>query len=103
MGVPGNRVQAYLGPAIGPQAYEVGEEVRAAFLEQDGAAQGAFLPTRPGHWRLDLYAIARQRLGSLGIDAVHGGAFCTYSEPGRFFSYRRDKAAQRMAGCIWRV
>jgi copper oxidase (laccase) domain-containing protein len=103
MGVPGSRLQAYLGPAIGPQAYEVGEEVRAAFLEKDGAAASAFAPTRPGHWRLDLYAIARQRLAAMGVDAVHGGTFCTYSEPERFFSYRRDRAVQRMAGCIWRV
>ena len=103
MGVPGNRLQAYLGPAIGPNAYEVGEEVRDAFLGKDAAAQSAFAPTRPGHWRLDLYAIARQRLASMGVEAVHGGAFCTHAEPGRFFSYRRDKAMQRMAGCIWRV
>ena len=103
MAVAGRDVQAYLGPAIGPRAYEVGEEVRAAFLESDGAAAGAFAPTRPGHWRLDLYAIARQRLAALGVEAVSGGTHCTYSETGLFYSDRRDKAAERMAGCIGRV
>jgi YfiH family protein len=103
MAVPGRDVQAYLGPAIGPRAYEVGEEVRAAFLERESVAAGAFVPTRPGHWRLDLYSIARQRMAALGVASVSGGAHCTYSEPGLFYSYRRDKAAERMAGCIWRV
>lgn len=103
MGVPGREVLAYLGPAIGPRAYEVGEEVRAAFLARDSAAEGAFVPTRPGHWRFDMYAVARQRLAALGVHSVRGGTHCTLSEPGLFFSYRRDKAAERMAGCIWRV
>ena len=103
MGVPGPEVLAYLGPAIGPQAYEVGDEVRAAFLAADGTAAGAFVPTRPGHWRLDMYAVARQRLAAMGVGAVQGGTHCTYSESALFFSYRRDKAAERMAGCIWRV
>lgn len=103
MHVPGERLIAYMGPAIGPQAYEVGDEVREAFLARDRASAGAFAPTRPGHWLLDLYAVARQRLSALGVDAVHGGDHCTYSEPARFFSFRRDKAMQRMAACIWRV
>jgi copper oxidase (laccase) domain-containing protein len=58
---------------------------------------------RPGHWLLDLYAVARQRLSAIGVSAVHGGSHCTFSEPDRFFSFRRDKAMQRMAACIWRV
>ena len=91
------------GPAVGGCCYEVGEEVRAAFLERDGAAGDAFLPTRPGHWRLDLYAIARQRLAAMGVHAVQGGAYCTHTEHRLFYSYRRDQATQRMAGCIWRV
>ena len=103
MAVHGRDVLAYLGPAIGPQAYEVGAEVRAAFVGKDVAAAGAFVPTRPGHWRLDLYAIARQRLAAIGVESVSGGTHCTWSEPGLFYSYRRDKAAERMAGCIWRV
>jgi hypothetical protein len=103
MEVTGGGLQAYLGPAIGPQAYEVGEEVRAAFLDKDGAARDAFVPTRPGHWHLDLYAIARQRLAAMGVDAVQGGTYCTHTEHRLFYSYRRDQATQRMAGCIWRV
>ena len=57
----------------------------------------------PGHWLLDLYAVARQRLAAIGIRTVYGGSHCTFSEPARFFSFRRDKAMQRMAACIWRV
>jgi polyphenol oxidase len=100
---PGDQLTAYLGPAIGPGAYEVGEEVRDAFLLRDAASGSAFSPTRPGHWLLDLYAVARQRLASTGVKDVHGGTHCTYSEPERFFSFRRDQAAQRMAAFIWRV
>ena len=100
---PGDRLLAFLGPAIGPTVYEIGEEVRDAFLGSDPAAAVAFAPTRPGHWRLDLYAVARQRLAALGVRDVYGGGFCTFSQPDRFFSFRRDKAMQRMAACIWRV
>lgn len=103
MGVPGGRMQAWLGPTIGPRAYEVGAEVRDAFLAHDASAASAFTPTRPGHWLLDLYAVARQRLADCGIRSVSGGTHCTYSEEGLFFSFRRDKAMQRMAACIWRV
>ncbi len=103
MRVPGAGLQAWLGPAIGPRAYEVGGEVRDAFVARDAAAAGAFVPTRPGHWLLDLYSIARQRLAACGVGAVYGGDFCTHSEPERFFSFRRDAAMQRMAACIWRV
>src|SRR3954471_22495493 len=80
---------AWLGPAIGPRVYEVGEEVRTAFLERDAAAAAAFAATRPGHWLLDLYAVARQRLAKLGVERVYGGGLCTYSDPERFYSYRR--------------
>jgi hypothetical protein len=103
MAVPPARLLAWLGPAIGPAAYEVGAEVREAFLEKDVQAECAFVPTRPGHWKLDLYAIARQRLAALGIARVSGGGFCTHTEKDRFFSYRRDKAMQRMAAAIWLV
>ena len=103
MRVPGKHMVAYLGPAIGPKAYEVGTEVRDAFLARDPAAATAFSASRPGHWLLDLYAVARQRLAAIGITAVYGGGHCTYSEPDRFFSFRRDKAMQRMVACIWRV
>jgi len=103
MRLPGERLVAYLGPAIGPQSYEVGEEVRDAFLARDAAAASAFSPARPGHWMLDLYAVARQRLAAIGLRTVYGGTYCTFSEPDRFFSFRRDKAMQRMTACIWRV
>ena len=103
MGVPASRVIAWLGPAIGPGAYEIGEEVRDAFLAHDARAAVAFAPSRPGHWRLDLYTVARQRLAAQGIARVSGGGFCTASDAARFFSYRRDKASERMAAAIWLV
>jgi YfiH family protein len=89
---------AWLGPAIGPRVYEVGDEVRAAFLPGE---QSAFVATRPGHWLLDLYAVARRRLEASGVKRVDGGGFCTYSEPQRFFSYRREHATGRMAALVW--
>ena len=95
MGVPPHKLLAWLGPAIGPRVYEVGEEVRAAFL----GYQSALRPTRPGHWLLDLYAVARARLGAL--KHVSGGGFCTFSEPERFYSFRRDRTSERMAAVIW--
>ena len=101
IGVPAQRLLAWLGPAIGPKIYEVGAEVREAFVAKDPRAASAFVATRPGHWNLDLYAVARQRLASLGITRVSGGDFCTHTEKERFFSYRRDKAMQRMAAAIW--
>ena len=95
MGVPRHKVLAWLGPAIGPQAYEVGEDVRAAFAGHDYA----FRPSRPGHWLLDLYAVARRKLE--GVKAVSGGGFCTFTEADRFFSYRRDRTSARMGAFIW--
>ena len=94
-------VTAWLGPAIGPRAYEVGDEVREAFVAHDPAALAAFRPVRRGHWLLDLYAVARQRLAARGVTRVSGGGLCTYSDPRRFFSYRRDGATGRMAALIW--
>ena len=101
MGLPAERVLAWLGPAIGPGAYEIGEEVRAAFLARDPRSDAAFSPTRPAHWHLDLYTIARQRLAARGIARVYGGRWCTFSDPARFFSWRRDRTAARMAAVIW--
>jgi YfiH family protein len=101
MRVQPERIMAWLGPAIGPRVYEVGDEVREAFLCRDVAAEVAFSPTRPGHWLLDLYAVARQRLRSQGVEKIFGGGWCTYSEPQRFYSYRRDHTAGRMAAFIW--
>jgi YfiH family protein len=94
---------AYLGPAIGPAAYEVGAEVREAFVAADrgGDAEGTFAPGRPGKFYADLYALARQRLARSGVVRVYGGGYCTYTERERFFSYRRDGATGRMASLIW--
>jgi len=101
MAVPPGRLLAWLGPAIGAQAYEVGAEVRAAFLARDARAEPAFAPTRPGHWNLDLCAVARQRLEAVGVTRVSGGSYCTASTPTLFYSYRKDKTAERMAALIW--
>ena len=101
MRVPPERLIAWLGPAIGPEAYEIGAEVRAAFLERDALSGSAFRPTRPGHWNLDLYAVARQRLAARGVTRVSGGGFCTASEGARFFSWRGARATGRMAAAIW--
>ncbi|MGN6513846.1 MAG: peptidoglycan editing factor PgeF, partial [Lysobacteraceae bacterium] len=102
MRVPPARVLAWLGPAAGPLAYEVGAEVRDAFLDHDARAAGAFAATRPGHWRVDLDALARQRLSDAGVSRVSGGGLCTIAEPARFFSHRRDQRTGRMATLVWR-
>jgi len=88
---PRERMLAWLGPAIGAVSYEVGEEVRAAFLSHDESAATAFRPTRPGHWSCDLYTLARLRLLAAGVTRVHGGGFDTFTDP-RFYSHRRDGA-----------
>ncbi len=95
---------AWLGPAAGPQAYEIDAVVRDAFLAADPEAASAFVPTRPGHWLIDLYAIARQRLRAAGLAdaAIHGGGRCTISEPDVFFSHRRDGRSGRIATLVWR-
>jgi polyphenol oxidase len=90
-------LQAWMGPAIGPKVYEVGEEVRTALAQY----AFAFQPTRPGHWLLDLYAVARAKLEARGVRKIEGGDFCTYTERERFFSYRRDRDSRRMAALIW--
>ncbi|MFZ4534824.1 peptidoglycan editing factor PgeF [Propionivibrio sp.] len=101
MGVAGRELMAYLGPAIGPQAFEVGEEVRSAFVRRDGNAATAFKPSESGKWLADIYLLARQRLAGQGIDRAFGGSLCTASEADRFFSYRRDGQSGRMASMIW--
>lgn len=101
MKVPGARLLAWLGPAIGPAHYEVGAEVREAFLARDAAAAAAFVANRPGHWLLDLCAVARQRLAARGVTRVHGGGFCTYSDAARFPSWRRDRTRERIAAFVW--
>lgn len=94
---------AWFGPAISQAAYEVGGEVRAAFLRNDAAAADCFIENQHGRWQADLYALARQRLTRAGITQVFGGNFCTYADSGRFFSYRRDGECGRMASFIFRV
>lgn len=103
MRVPALEILAWLGPAIGPQAYEVGEEVRKAFVQIDRVADQAFEPHGDGKWLCDLYQLAGQRLRHAGVSQVYGGGLCTYSAPKRFFSYRRDGECGRMATLIWRV
>lgn len=100
MDAPALDILAWLGPAIGPDAFEVGPEVREVFLKHDVAAAAAFIP-RNGKFLADLYLLATQRLHALGITRIYGGGFCTYRDPGRFFSYRRDGPTGRMASLIW--
>ncbi|MBE0627405.1 MAG: peptidoglycan editing factor PgeF [Burkholderiales bacterium] len=103
MNRPARALLAYLGPAIGPGAYEVGAEVRAAFIAADpgGESGSAFAPGAPGKYYADLYALARLRLARSGVARIYGGGYCTYTERARFYSYRRDGATGRMASLIW--
>ncbi len=108
MGVAPDRVLAWLGAAIGPDAFEVGEEVREAFVNQHPLAAVAFRPALPGtldetprKWLADLYVLARIRLAATGVERVYGGGLCTYTDRARFFSFRRDGATGRMASMIW--
>jgi YfiH family protein len=95
------RLLAWLGPAIGPGAFEVGAEVRAAFLAGHPQAAAAFVAQPDGRWLADLYRLAGIRLRAAGVTAIHGGGFCTYSERERFYSFRRDRVTGRMASLIW--
>ncbi|MBO3703547.1 MAG: peptidoglycan editing factor PgeF [Candidatus Accumulibacter sp.] len=121
MAVPGERLLAYLGPAIGAQAFEVGNEVRSAFVAVHQEAAAAFLPAPQspsldegvaaarerggeqlvGKWLADIYLLARQGLRRAGVNAVFGGSGCTLQEAKRYFSYRRDGVTGRMASLIW--
>ena len=101
LGISGRDILAWLGPAIGAAAFEVGDEVRQQFLENDNAAQGAFRPSPQGRWLADIYQLARLRLLRQGVEHVYGGEWCTYSDPERFYSYRRDGKTGRMGSMIW--
>ncbi|MEO5699185.1 MAG: peptidoglycan editing factor PgeF [Casimicrobiaceae bacterium] len=92
---------AWLGPAIGPDAFEVGPEVRDAFLAREPAAMAAFVAGAPGKWHADLYALARLALARAGVRAITGGGWCTRTDAARFFSHRRHHASGRMAACAW--
>jgi YfiH family protein len=100
MGVPSRDIIAYIGPGIGARRYEVGEDVRKAFVDRDPAAARSFAPRQGGKYFVDLYGLARQRLAAAGVAGIYGGGFCTASEE-RFFSFRRDQTTGRMASLIW--
>lgn len=100
MGSPPENLIAYIGPGIGAHRYEVGDDVRRAFVDQDPGAAGAFAPGRGGKHFADLYALARARLTAAGVAHAHGGGFCTAGDD-RFFSFRRDRTTGRMASLIW--
>ena len=102
LGVDAAELSAWLGPAISREHFEVGEEVRSAFVAADAAAAVAFTPNARGRWQADLVALARLRLAALGVTRVTGGEWCTFADRERFFSHRRDGKGGRMAALIWR-
>lgn len=107
LGVDNSQVLAWLGPAIGPNAFEVGGDVRQQFIVKDAQAESAFKPIvgASDKWLCDMYAIAKQRLAAIDVTQVYGGGvnedFCTYTDEARFFSFRRDQVTGRMASLIW--
>lgn len=101
MAIEPMRLLAWLGPSIGPRAFEVGTDVRDVFCRHDSAAEQAFVALGQGKWLCDLYLLARQRLAGLGVQRVSGGSWCTHADAQRFYSYRRDGSTGRMASCIW--
>lgn len=103
MAVPASALLAWLGPAIGPAAFEVGGEVRDVFIAADAEAAAAFSAKGGDKWLCDLYALARRRLARAGVRRVFGGGLCTYSDQGHFYSYRRDRETGRMATLVWIV
>lgn len=102
MGCEPGEILAWLGPAIGPTAFEVGGEVRDAFMAEQADAATAFVPSpNEGKWLADIYRLARLRLARAGVSAVYGGEYCTFSDSEQFYSYRRDGQTGRMASIIW--
>ena len=102
---PPEQIIAWLGPAIGPQTFEVGDEVRQAFCEYDSTAAEAFTAvqseTNEKKWLADVYQLARQRLAAVGVNAVFGGGRCTFTEADEFYSFRRDGVTGRMVSLVW--
>lgn len=102
LAVPAGEVLVWLGPAIGPQAFEVGPEVREAFLADHAEAAAAFVPSvNAGRYMADIYQLARIRLAARGVTAVYGGGLCTFSDAERFYSYRRNPRTGRQASLVW--
>jgi YfiH family protein len=102
LGVDPARLMVWLGPAIGPQVYTVGAEVREAFVAKYPVCASEFMAVGHHQWRANLYGLARQRLGRLGVEQIYGGTECAFSDPNRFFSHRRDGGVTgRMASIIW--
>ena len=104
MQVPPGDVLAWMGAAIGPDAFEVGDDVRQTFIKQHPEAAAAFVPHPsgvPGKWLADMYQLARNRLNRVGVQAIYGGGRCTFNEAGLFYSYRREGVTGRMASLIW--
>jgi YfiH family protein len=95
------RLMAWLGPAIGPEHFEVGAEVREALVKGDLGAETAFVPNARGRFMADLSALARRRLAALGVSRIYGGGQCTYADGERYFSHRRDGVTGRQATLIW--
>jgi len=91
---------AWMGPAISQPAFEVGGEVRQAFVTRDAAAANCFVANDRGRWQADLYELARRRLFAVGVTAVYGGGFCTFTDSERFFSYRRNPDCGRMTSFV---
>lgn len=101
LGVAPDQLLAWLGPAISQEHFEVGDDVRDAFVSHDPSAAPAFVANPRGRWQCNLYALARRRLAALGVRDVSGGGWCTFADAARFFSYRRDGQCGRMAALIW--
>jgi copper oxidase (laccase) domain-containing protein len=98
---PRTSVHAWLGPAIGPAAFEVGAEVVAAFIDQDPEAEIGFVENARGRWQCDLYTLARRALARAGVASISGGSACTHTDAGHFFSHRRAAPTGRMATFAW--
>jgi YfiH family protein len=103
LNVPSSHLRAWLGPAISREHFEVGEEVRAAFVDADAEAASCFEANARGRWQADLVALARQRLKALDVAEISGGRWCTFADRMRFFSHRRDGKGGRMAALVWRA